>query len=55
MDDDIYIYVPLCKIILWSELDKNLRENKLSIFTVNARIITGKFAELEANSNFIKK
>ena len=45
-DDQIDKYVPQCSNILWYELDKNLKDNNLFVLTVNARSITGKFADL---------
>ena len=36
-------YVPQRSNVLWSELDKNLKDNNLSVLTVNARSRIGKF------------
>ena len=44
-----------CKHVLWSDLDSKLKENILSILTVNARSITGKFAELVTILNLVIK
>ena len=48
-DDQVDNYVPLCSNVLWSELDKNLKNNNFSVLTVNARSITVKFADLITN------
>ena len=45
--------MPQCSIVLWSELDKNIKYNKLSVLTVNARSITGKIEEFIAILNLI--
>ena len=44
-----------CKTFMWSNLDSNLKDNILSILTVNAHSITGKFGDLETNLNLVKK
>ena len=49
VDDQVDNYVPQCSNVLWSELDKNLKDNNLSVLTVNARSITGKFEDLITN------
>ena len=54
-DDQVDNYIPQCSNVLWSELDKNLKDNNLSVLTVNARSITGKFADLITNLNLIRK
>ena len=48
-DDQVTNYVPQCSDVLWSESDKNFKDNNLSVLTVNARSITGKFADLFTN------
>ena len=53
--DVIENYVPRCKNVMWSNLDSNLKENNLSILTVNAHSITGKFADLVTNLNLVRK
>ena len=40
---------------MWSNLDSKLKENNLSILTVNAHSITGKFADLVTNLNLVIK
>ena len=54
-DGQFDICVPQCSNVLWSELDKNLKHKKLSVITVNARSITGKFADLITNLHLHKK
>ena len=54
-DDQVDNYVPQCSNVLWSELDKNLKDNNLSVLTVNARSIRGKFADPITNLILIKK
>ena len=54
-DDQVDSYIPQCSNVLWSELDKNLKDNNLSVLTVNARSITGKFADLITNLNLVRK
>ena len=54
-DDQVDSYVPQCSNVLWSELDKNLIDNKLSVLTVNARSITGKYVDLITNLNLVRK
>ena len=54
-DDQIYNYVPQCSTVLSSELDKNLEDNNIPVLTVNARSITGKFADLITNLNLVRK
>ena len=45
-DGQVDNYVPQCSNVLWSELDKNLKDNNLSGLTMNAQNITGKYADL---------
>ena len=40
---------------MWSELNRNLKENNLSILTVNAYSITGKFSDLVTTLNLVRK
>ena len=40
---------------MWFNLDSNLKENNLSILTVDAHSITGKFADLVTNLNLVRK
>ena len=54
-DEQVDNYNPQCSNVLWSELDENLKDNNLSALTVNARSITGKFADLITNLNLIIK
>ena len=54
-DDQVDNYNPQCSNVLWSELDKNLKDNNLSVLTVNARSITGIFADFITNLNLIRK
>ena len=54
-DEQIDNYNPQCSNVLWSVLGKNLKDNNLSVLTVNGRCITGKFADLITNSNLIRK
>ena len=54
-DDQIYNYVPQCSTVLSSELDKNLEDNNIPVLTVNARSITGKFADLITSINLVRK
>ena len=54
-DDQVDNYVPQCSIVLWSELDIILKDNYLSVLTLKARTITGKFADLITNINIIRK
>ena len=49
------IYVPQCSNLLGCELDKNLKDNTLYILTLNARSVTGKFADLNANLKLVRK
>ena len=46
-NDQIYNYVPKCYNVLWSELDKNLKNNNLFVLTINADLIT--------NLNIVRK
>ena len=39
-DEQVENYVPQCSNVLWSELDKNLKDNNFSVLTVIARRIT---------------
>ena len=48
-------YVPRCKNVMWSNLERNLKENILSILTVDAHSITGKFVDLVTNLNLMRK
>ena len=54
-DDQVDNCVPQCSNKLWSELDKNLKDNNLPVLTVNACSITGKFADLITNLKLIRK
>ena len=53
-DDQADNYVPKCSNVLWSELEKNLKDNNLSVLTVNTHSTTGKFADLITNLNLIR-
>ena len=53
--DVIENHVSLYKNIMWSNLDSNLKENNLFVFTVNAHSKTGKFADLVTNLNLVRK
>ena len=55
VDDQVENYVPKCSNVLWSELDKSLKDNILSVLTVNAGSITGKFLDLITNLILIRK
>ena len=52
--DVIENYVPWCINVMWSNLDSILKEKKLSILTVNAHSITGKFSDLVTNLNLVR-
>ena len=54
-DDQFDSYMPQCSTILWSEFDKNLKDKNLSVITVNAHNITGKFTDLITNLNLVRK
>ena len=43
MGDESYSYAPHFKNVLWSELDRSIKEKKLSNLTVNVRGITDIF------------
>ena len=54
-DEQTENYVPHCTSVLWSELDKSLKDNNLSILTATAGCITGKSADPVTNSNLVRK
>ena len=53
--DLIVKYFPQCTVELWSELYKKLKDNNLSILTVNSRNITGKSVYLTINLKLVRK
>ena len=53
--DVIENYIPCCINVMWSNFDSNPKENHLSILTVNAHSLTGKFADLVTNLNLLRK
>ena len=55
IDDEIYSYESPSKIVYWSELDRNLKENILSFITVNACSIPGEIADLVTSLVLIRK
>ena len=54
-DYQVDSYVTQCSDVLWSELDKNLKDNNLSVFTVTARNITGNFTDLITDLNLFRR
>ena len=45
VDEQIDNYNPQCSNMLWSELNKNLKDNISSVLTVNAHSVKGKFSD----------
>ena len=54
-DDQVDNYVPQCSNVLWSELNKNPKNNNLPVITVNINRITRKITDSIANLNHIRK